>query len=118
LPRVLVVDDGSTDLTPKEAHRAGAAVIRHSHNQGKGAALSTGLAAAQNQGFAWALTMDGDGQHAGSDIPKFFRCAADTGATLVIGNRMRDPAPMPTVRRLVNRWMSHRISARAGRNLP
>ena len=118
LPCVLIVDDGSLDLTAKEAKRAGATVLRHSHNQGKGAALATGLAAAHDQGFTWALAMDGDGQHASSDIPKFFHCAADTGATLIVGNRMQDPDRMPPLRRFVNRWMSRRISARAGRVLP
>ena len=118
LPHVFVVDDGSHDLTCDEARIAGAHTLRHNSNQGKGAALTSGLATALQKGFTWALVMDGDGQHAASDIPKFLHCAEDTGATLVIGNRMGATNGMPRVRRVVNRWMSRRISVRAGRCLP
>ena len=118
LRHVFVVDDGSHDLTLDEARIAGAYIIRHKDNQGKGAALAVGLAAAVEKGFTWALAMDGDGQHAANDIPKFLHCAENTGATLVIGNRMNAAGQMPLLRRLVNRWMSRQISARAGQALP
>jgi hypothetical protein len=62
--------------------------------------------------------MDGDGQHASDDIPKFFQGAERTGAPLIVGNRMGQCADMPRVRRWVNRWMSARISALAGMPLP
>ena len=116
--RVIVVDDGSADETAKQATTAGAQVIVKARNQGKGAALKSGLAAARSQGFEWGLTLDGDGQHRPEDIPAFFECAARTGALLVIGNRMGQPRALPWVRRVVNRWMSRRISRRAGIVLP
>jgi glycosyltransferase involved in cell wall biosynthesis len=118
LPFVLVVDDGSSDGTTQAAARAGAEVIRHETNRGKGAALVTGLARVRVLGFAWALTMDGDGQHAPADIAKFLRAAEQSGALLVIGNRMAQPRVMPWLRRFVNRWMSRQLSRRAGRTLP
>ncbi|MEW6306393.1 MAG: glycosyltransferase family 2 protein [Verrucomicrobiota bacterium] len=118
LPAVIVVDDGSSDATAALAEAAGAEVIRHPHTQGKGAALTTGWRRARERGFRWALCLDGDGQHASEDIPNFFQCAADTGATLIIGNRMGNTGAMPFVRRWVNRWLSRRISALAGRELP
>jgi glycosyltransferase involved in cell wall biosynthesis len=93
-------------------------VVRHPINKGKGAALRTGLEQARHLGFGWALIMDGDGQHAPSDIPRFLEQAAATGAPLVIGNRMHNPERMPWLRRQVNRWMSHRLSRLAGRELP
>jgi glycosyltransferase involved in cell wall biosynthesis len=118
LPTVLVVDDGSTDDTGQQARAAGAEVISLDSSQGKGTALRLGWNRARELGFTWALCMDGDGQHAPADIPKFLQCAERTGASLVIGNRMSDASKMPFIRRCVNRWMSRRISAMAGRELP
>jgi glycosyltransferase involved in cell wall biosynthesis len=118
LARVIVVDDGSNDRTATEAGGAGAEVIRHETNRGKGEALRTGMHRAHELGFEWALTMDGDGQHEAGDISKFFECAEATGAKLVVGNRMGGARHMPWVRRMVNRWMSHRLSSAAGHEFP
>jgi glycosyltransferase involved in cell wall biosynthesis len=115
---VLVVDDGSTDETALLAKGAGATVIRHERNCGKGAALRSGLSQLFKQGFEWAVTLDGDGQHAPEDLPALLRCAGQTGALLVIGNRMDNARAMPWLRRQVNRWMSRKLSQRAGRQLP
>lgn len=115
LPRIVVVDDGSTDATSREASVAGAEVVRHERNQGKGAAVQTGLRHVLHGGFEWALLLDGDGQHAAADIPKFLN---ETDAHLLVGNRMDDPRGMPWLRRFVNRWMSARLSARLGAALP
>src|SRR5213083_2335267 len=115
---VLVVDDGSTDRTALLAARAGAEVLRHDQPQGKGAALQTGLRCAWQRGFPWAMVLDGDGQHSPNDIPLFLQCAERTGAALVVGNRMKDPAQIPWLRWQVNRWMSRRLSHAAGRPLP
>jgi glycosyltransferase involved in cell wall biosynthesis len=118
LPFVLVVDDGSTDATAGLARNAGAVVVRHEQNLGKGAALQTGLSHALQRGCEWAVTLDGDGQHVPEDLPALMRCAAATGARLVIGNRMNEAQKIPWLRRQVNRWMSRKISQRAGRHLP
>lgn len=115
---VLVVDDGSTDDTAILAEDAGARVVRHPRNSGKGAALKTGLALAQNLGFEWAATLDGDGQHAPEDLPALLCRAEATGARLVIGNRMIEARKMLRLRRWVNQWMSRELSQRAGRLLP
>jgi glycosyltransferase involved in cell wall biosynthesis len=115
---VFVIDDGSSDGTGVVAKKAGAEVLRHELPRGKGAALQAGWGLARKRGFRWALTMDGDGQHAAEDVPKFFESAERTGATLVVGNRMDKPDGMPRVRRWVNRWMSARISGLVGISLP
>jgi len=60
---VVVVDDGSVDGTPKVAAAAGATVVSHPRNRGKGAALQTGMRWLAERRFARVLTMDGDGQH-------------------------------------------------------
>lgn len=118
LHTVVVVDDGSRDDTGTRAVAAGAEVLRHPRPQGKGAALRTGWAAARARGFAWAATLDGDGQHAPHELPGFFTRADATGAPLVVGDRMGDARAMPWLRRAVNRWMSRRLSRLAGVPLP
>src|SRR5438270_4021066 len=69
---VLVVDDGSLDHTAVTAEAAGATVIRHAINKGKGAALKSGMARAAASGTPYLLFLDGDGQHDPADIPAFF----------------------------------------------
>jgi glycosyltransferase involved in cell wall biosynthesis len=115
---VIVVDDGSVDGTGDIARQAGAEVICHSHNQGKGAALASGLRQALARGLSWALTMDGDGQHAPADIPGFLAAATQHRAALIAGNRLATPHGMPGVRLWVNRWMSRQLSRRSGQSLP
>ncbi|HEY9245340.1 MAG TPA: glycosyltransferase family 2 protein, partial [Candidatus Methanoperedens sp.] len=67
---VLVVDDGSTDRTVEIAQLAGAEVIRHPTNMGKGMALKTGFEYAGRNGTKVIVTMDSDGQIDTQDIPK------------------------------------------------
>ncbi|MCI0539587.1 MAG: glycosyltransferase family 2 protein [Verrucomicrobiales bacterium] len=118
LPTVVVVDDGSVDETFRVAVQTGAFVLQHGKPMGKGAALATGLRWLRGKGFTWALTLDGDGQHAARDIPKFLEYAMRCDATLLVGDRMRGAAEMPWLRRTVNRWLSHRLSRLAGQALP
>jgi len=118
LPKVIVVDDGSTDATPDKATAAGAEVVRFNQNSGKGSALRAGWQRARELGFTWVLMLDGDGQHAPDDIPKIFACAEKSNVMLVVGNRMKDCRPMPWLRRQVNRWMSRRLSRLTGELLP
>jgi glycosyltransferase involved in cell wall biosynthesis len=118
IPSVLVIDDGSRDATPVLARDAGATVVRLGRNRGKGAALATGLEKASADGFTFAVTLDGDGQHDPADLPVFLSAAEADDADLVVGNRMVDAQGMPWLRRMVNRWMSWELSRRTGRTLP
>lgn len=118
LSKIIVVDDGSTDSTATTATKAGAKVVRHPMNLGKGAALKTGLSAAIETGAEWAVLLDGDGQHIPRDIPALLACARDTGAPLVVGNRMHNKQAIPWLRRQVNLGMSRVLSHRLGRHLP
>jgi len=108
---VLVIDDGSPDDTASVAEAAGAVVIRHSTNRGKGAAIKSGLGHATAAGPPFFLFLDGDGQHDPDDIPAFFDAMNETGADLIVGNRMTDLGAMPVVRRLTNKFMSWQIGA-------
>jgi glycosyltransferase involved in cell wall biosynthesis len=109
-PAVVVVDDGSTDATAREARAAGAVVLRHDVNQGKGAALETGFQYARDGGFEVVITLDADGQHAPSDIPRFLEGYARTGAPVIVGSRMSDLERMPLIRKLTNWYMSWLLS--------
>ncbi len=115
---VYVVDDGSTDNTAAEAKEKGASVIRHGINKGKGASLINGFSRILKDGFDAVLVMDGDGQHRTDDVPSFINKMEETSADIVIGNRMRDTAPMPFVRVYTNRFMSGLLSKVAGQSIP
>ncbi|KKH59381.1 dolichyl-phosphate mannose synthase [Methanosarcina mazei] len=84
---VIVIDDGSSDRTARIAEKAGAHVIVHEANKGKGAALKTGFAAAADLGADIIVTMDSDGQHNPSDIPKLVAPIIDGYAEMVNGSR-------------------------------
>ncbi len=118
LPKILVVDDGSTDGTQAVACKFGTEVLSLAQNQGKGIALRQGLDRAKQLGYRWALLMDGDGQHSAADIPAFFAQAERCQPDLLIGNRMTQRANMPFVRYWTNRYLSYRISNLVGQPLP
>ena len=115
---VIVVDDGSQDRTPSVAAAAGALVISHLRNAGKGRALRTGFDYACRAGYDGVITMDSDGQHDPAEIPIFIRTAEHTEAAIVLGNRMTDGAVMPPARRLTNALMSDIVSAVARQPIP
>lgn len=91
---VVVVDDGSSDDTSRQAREAGAQVLRHQVNLGKGAALKTGCDYALSQGAARMVVMDADGQHRPEDIPKFLSALSEN--EIVFGAR-EIPKSMPSV---------------------
>ncbi len=115
---VFVVDDGSPDDTSVCAERAGARVIRHEVNQGKGAALGTGFDVARAENFDAALTLDADGQHDPDDIPAFLDVFQKTGAQVIVGSRMSDLNHMPAIRKWTNWFMSWLLSRQMGQWVP
>ncbi len=114
---VVVVDDGSSDGTGQAAEAAGALVITHEVNLGKGQALATGIAWAVENGFDAAVTLDADGQHDPSQIPRFVDRFRTTGADIVLGTRMYNRGNMPLVRALTNLVTSIVISCIAGQRI-
>jgi len=108
---VLVVDDGSTDGTGAAARAAGAEVIRHEINRGKGAALQTGFDEATRRGMDQVLTLDADGQHDPACAPDLLH-ALDR-FDVVIGSRDGDRTGMPWIRRATNSVMTRIVSALA-----
>jgi glycosyltransferase involved in cell wall biosynthesis len=105
---VVVVDDGSTDETVARAAQAGAHVLRHEQNRGKGHAVRTGLAFALDRPFTHVLLMDGDMQHRPADVPAMIEAARTRDVDLVVGERVFDKSQMPT-----SRYYSNVIGSRA-----
>jgi Glycosyltransferases involved in cell wall biogenesis len=119
LDHVLVVDDGSRDTTTRCAREAGAEVIVHSQNRGKGEAIKTGLRHWLDRQFIYAIILDADGQHLPEEIDRFIAAGAQAAdRTFFLGNRMNNVTRMPFVRRVVNRYMSNRISRICGQKIP
>jgi glycosyltransferase involved in cell wall biosynthesis len=119
LDHVLVIDDGSTDRTAQCAREAGAEVVIHDQNRGKGEALKTGLGHWLDREVTWVILLDSDGQHLPEEIDRFVAAAvAATRPSFFIGNRMNDLAGMPFIRRVVNRYMSWRISRVCRQKIP
>ncbi len=83
--RVIVVDDGSSDKTSEIASLAGAQVITHPSNQGKGAALKTGFQSVNDADII--VTLDSDGQHEPAEIPRLVEPIVNGEADLVNGSR-------------------------------
>ena len=84
---VFVVDDGSTDDTyDKIKDIQGIQILRHEQNQGKGAAILTGFAAAVKIAD-WAITMDADGQHYPEDAKKLVEALPQKSRPIVVGAR-------------------------------
>jgi glycosyltransferase involved in cell wall biosynthesis len=113
---VLVVDDGSVDGTARAAAAAGARVLRHARNLGKGCALRTAFDELFARGFAAVVTLDADGQHLPEEIPRLVGLA--DAADLVIGSRAHLFERMHPIRRTSNRGSSWAISRVAGQPLP
>ncbi len=109
-PLVVVVDDGSTDSTAHVAAGAGARVVSHSENCGKGAALLTGFSAAQLMGADVATTLDADGQHPAADAVSLALDAAPRHA-LVLGTRDMVTAGAPRANQISNRISNFFLSA-------
>lgn len=98
---VIVVNDGSRDATGEHARHAGAFVIDHVENCGAGAATMTGLEAARQQHADVVITIDADGQHDPTDIPRLIEIVKN-GADLAIANRFGRKNSIPFIRLLFN----------------
>jgi glycosyltransferase involved in cell wall biosynthesis len=109
---VIVVDDGSEDGTSREAAQAGAVVLRHERNRGKGWAVRTGLAHVLVGEFTHVLLLDGDGQHRPADVPRLLAAGEDDRVDLVVGARALRKDVMPRARyysNLLGSWALSRF---------
>lgn len=116
LDDVIVVDDGSGDGTMRQAIWAGAGVIQHSLNRGKGEALRTGFDYCLERGYDRIVTLDADGQHLPKHIPEFSG-KLDAGHSVAIGRRDFSEACVPLARRWGNRFDSYVLSMILGADI-
>ena len=84
---IIVIDDGSKDLTAKKAKEAGAFVISHPFNMGYGVALQTGYKYAVKNKYDFLVQIDADGQHDPKAITEFFKRVEAHECDLLIGSR-------------------------------
>jgi glycosyltransferase involved in cell wall biosynthesis len=107
---VIVVDDGSSDQTADHAREAGAEVIVHGINQGKGHAVRSGLARVFDGQFTHVLLLDGDMQHLPEEAASLVDQAVRGGADVVLGQRQFNRDRMPPSRYHANRIGSRVLS--------
>jgi glycosyltransferase involved in cell wall biosynthesis len=112
---LFVVDDGSSDRTAQVARAAGATVLVHARNRGKGAALRAGLRAAWEAGFEAAVTVDADGQHPADEAARL--ATMPRPEALLLGVRDLVGAGAPRANQLSNRISNFFLSLFSGRTL-
>ncbi|MCH2162177.1 MAG: glycosyltransferase family 2 protein [Phycisphaerales bacterium] len=115
---VLVIDDGSTDETPRLLARHSVEVIRHAENRGYGRSMQDMFRWARFDGFDWLITMDCDEQHEPQSIPAFMAQIAEGKSDVISGSRylrsdMRTDEPPPE-RRRINHDLTESLNRRLG----
>ena len=101
--KVVVCDDGSSDQTKENAKKAGALVVNHSKNKGKGAAMRTLFEYAKKMDGDIVITMDSDGQFLPKEIPKLVNSLVENNADIVTGYRFENEKDMPSYRKFGNK---------------
>jgi glycosyltransferase involved in cell wall biosynthesis len=101
---IVVVDDGSSDATARQAKSAGARVIQHRSNRGYGAALKTGILAARNDVIG---IIDADRTYPVKYLPEMFKELEQ--ADMVVGARIGQNVHIPLVRRPA-KWVLKRLA--------
>ena len=111
---VIIVNDGSDDKTVEVARLAGAEIINHATNLGKGEALKSGFSAIGDVDVV--VTIDGDGQHNPDEIPSLIKPVIEDGADLVNGSRyMNGPEEnTPAYRRVGQQVLDNATNISAG----
>ena len=103
---VIVVDDGSADSTSSVASLAGATVIRHDKNEGKGVAIQNAMAEASKKNPEALILLDADLQHNPDEIPILLKPVTRDGFDIAIGSRQQQKKNIPRYRRIGQRVLS------------
>lgn len=111
--QILVIDDGSTDNTVKEAKNSGALVVSHVKNEGLGVAFSTGIKEDLGRSADVVVNIDADCQFDAKDIPKLIKPIIEKKAEMVAGSRSENPlsiAQVPFARKWGNKAFTSLIN--------
>lgn len=101
---IIVVDDGSRDGTYSAANSVGGVIVlRHKINRGKGAAIKTGISAAEACGAEIVVTIDGDGQHDPGDVKRLVDPIREDRYDVALGTRMLNSSGMPLLKVIANK---------------
>jgi glycosyltransferase involved in cell wall biosynthesis len=118
-PNIIVVNDGSNDSTANilESFKDKIEIITFPRNRGKGAALREGFQRAEALGYEYAITLDSDGQHFPSDIPKFLAKVTPGDDLLIIGNRDMSGENIPQRSLFGRKFSNFWVKLETGRDL-
>lgn len=118
-PNVLVVDDGSTDQTPRIMPEYPVEMIRHVKNRGYGSSMRDAFRFAAHERFDWLITMDCDEQHEPASIPAFVDAAAEDTHDVISGSRYLRASEgndrPPADRRAINQTITAELNCRLSR---
>lgn len=113
---IIVVNDGSTDETSSILKRMqNVTVVEYPRNKGKGYALKRGFLKARTLGFAYAISLDADGQHLADDIPAFLSRNKEYPNTLIVGHRDMKGTEQSRGSRFANRFADFWFFVQTGR---
>lgn len=120
-PDVLVIDDGSTDATPRLLLDYPIEVIRHAKNRGYGSSMRDAFNFAAHEKYDWLITMDCDDQHEPAAIPSFIEAAARDTHDVISGTRYllasEGQDRPPPDRRQINQTITAELNARISKQL-
>ena len=114
VPRVIVIDDGSTDGTARAVAGLPVTLLRNPHNLGKAASLWRGIDTALAEGAQGIVTLDGDGQHEPLDLPRLIDAFEAHRDAIIVGSRLHAREHIPRNRYYANRFANFWISWAAG----
>jgi len=117
--QVIVVNDGSTDSTPQILQKFPQIdLVSYAVNQGKGYGLRQGFKRAVEAGYAYAISIDSDGQHFADDLPKFLEQLESHPSSIIIGARNMGQSSVPGKSSFGNKFSNFWFWVETGLKMP